>query len=115
MTVNPSGNFHWIPDYTFEEAINFSNYKTNIPGKTVLRHRHAVKRAFGLRFVNITKTEATDIWNFYNAHSGPYTSFNWTHPTTSTMYKVRFTGSSLKRAERGPDNMDVMVNLIQVF
>jgi len=115
MPVNPSGNFHWIPDFALEETRRFGNIKTQLEGKTRYRMKHGRRHSWTLNFAKVSKTEANDIWAFWNKKEGAFGSFNWTHPETSVAYKVRFAGDSLKREEIGGDLMRMTIRLIEVF
>lgn len=58
-------------------------------GKAQSRPKHTSMRwRFTIGWQALTQTQYATLYNFYNTYVG--TSFNWTHPVTSTVYVVRF-------------------------
>jgi len=116
MVVNPSGTFTWVPDYTFHETESYATLRTSGEGvKKRYRHKYAKRNSWSLNFRGLTATDSTAIWSFYNARQGPYQSFTWQHPVTSTSYKVRFTENEFERKQIGYDNYEVSVKIREVF
>lgn len=61
-------------------------------GKVQSRPRHTSMRwKFTIGWQALTQTDYATLYTFYEDYVG--TTFNWTHPITSTVYSVKFAGT----------------------
>jgi hypothetical protein len=57
-------------------------------GRTSDRLGHALRLSFSL----LTTEDARTLRRFYLTHGGPFTTWDFVHPTDSTVYRCRFAG-----------------------
>ena len=66
------------------------------------------RRTFTFTFKSITAADRVALQNFWDTHFGGSVAFNWTDPTTSTVYNVRFSKEmQLKFSRDGAGNLNL--------
>lgn len=105
--------FTWKANRAYQDGIVFTTLISQFEsGKEQRRSKGLPRRKFRLYFQkeNITKQEATEIWNFFVARKGRYEAFEWDYEKddgTVETIKVRFDTDVLER--------DVFMNLLYEF
>lgn len=61
-------------------------------GYTITRPKHSrnPRRTFTTGFTELTSAQKTELETFYQTVKGGSVAFDWTDPTTDTIYSVRF-------------------------
>lgn len=54
------------------------------------RHTRRPRYTFRFKFTDISEADRIELDQFWDDHKGGSLAFNWTHPTTETVYNVRF-------------------------
>lgn len=105
--------FTWKANRAYQDGIVFNTLISKFEsGKEQRRSKGLPRRTFRLYFEkeNISKTEVTEIWDFFVARKGQFETFEWDYlrddGVTETV-KVRFNTDALER--------DVFMNLIYKF
>lgn len=105
--------FTWKANRAYQDGIVFNTLITEFEsGKEQRRSKGLPRRIFKLEFEkeNTTKTEATEIWNFFVARKGRFEPFEWDYEKddgTIETVTVRFNSDALNR--------DVFMNIIYKF
>jgi len=89
--------FIWPAHRVRTEDIKYNTLITKFEsGKEQRRSKGSPKRKFQLKFEK-QETPADEIYNFFKARKGKFEVFNWTHPRTGEVIKVRFGVDKLSR------------------
>ena len=105
-----------IPDFVFEEKIDFETLVTKFENGVEQRRakRNAPIRNWTLQFHNRTTAEITDIKSFFLARKGSYESFTWENPNDSVEFSVRFDSDNFVFTKKASDIYDCSFSLTEV-
>lgn len=107
--------FEYTPLYAWQKTHNHNVLVTTFEsGKEQRRYKGARPRTWTLGFRD-TVANIDLIRAFYDARKGPYESFSWTLPGTTTSVTVRFEENSLSISLHGQHYAECEVTLREVL
>jgi len=89
--------FSFTPSYVYERSPEWRTLRTEFEsGKFQTRAKwSSPRRRWHLVFSKISKNEAQQIVDFFNARKGRYEKFYWTCPLDNVQYTVYFDSDSI--------------------
>lgn len=104
-----------LPSYPLQESREDSVLRSEFEGgyEQTRAQFTRVRRKWDVSYSNLTTADKNTLDAFIDTVNGGADAFNWTHPVTSTVYSVRFSGLPVY-SHTMPGYWDVRFSLNQV-
>lgn len=110
-------DFNWLPDFVFEETLEYKTLISEFENGSEQRRRKWSRphKKWQLRFSNKTKQEMEAVRSFYANRYGAFLPFVWENPNDGVSYTVRFGSDSFKFGLKAFEVYDFEIEFLEVI